>query len=183
MNDLSVEEVRSLFDYDPETGKLYWKPRERSYFKSLNSWSRWNNRYPGNEAGYYSCNGYVQIRIFKNKLYQAHRIAWIHYYEEIPDQFIDHINGDKLDNRILNLRKATYADNTRNRHMSKGEIPFKGVSKLRGYENRYRAYVFLNDKQIHLGVYDTPEEAHAAYCEAAQKYHGEFWNPGSYHVP
>jgi hypothetical protein len=183
MNDLPAEIVREFLDYSSETGKFYWKHRDVCHFVSERGWRQWNDRYPGLEAGSINPIGYRQIRIFKKKLYMAHRLAWVHYYGEIPEQFIDHINGDKLDNRIVNLRKASRSDNVRNRHMSKGAIPLKGVSKLCGYDDRYRAYVFLDNKQIHLGCFDTPEEAHAAYCAAAKKYHGEFWNPGSYHVP
>lgn len=86
---------------------------------------------------------------------------------------VDHINGDTLDNRRCNLRLATPAQNGRNR----GKYPnntsgFKGAFYHYG---RWQAGIRVDGKLMYLGTYNTPEEAHAAYCEAAKKYHGEFW--------
>lgn len=86
----------------------------------------------------------------------------------------DHINGDGLDNRKENLRICTNAENLRNQgKQSNNTSGFKRV----GWDKRNRkwaAYIRLNYKKIHLGLFPTPELAHAAYCEAAIKYHGEF---------
>lgn len=92
----------------------------------------------------------------------------------LPTEFVDHKNGDKLDNRRSNLRLATHSQNMQNRHVStlKKSTQYKGVSKSSRY--RWTATIKVNGKQISLGNFDTPEEAHAAYCEAAAKYHGEF---------
>ena len=183
MKILTQEIVKTLFEYDKDSGKIFWKERDLSLFKTVSSWKQWNKRYSGKEAGFKNKQGYITIRIFKTKLYMAHRLIWLYCYGKLPDKFIDHINGNPSDNRIKNLREASYADNSRNRHMSNGKIPFKGValSDPRCLK-KYRGYVFLNNKQIHLGTFDTPEEAHAAYCKAAKELHGEFWNPGEYHI-
>lgn len=87
---------------------------------------------------------------------------------------VDHINGDTLDNRKCNLRKCTSAENTRNQKLSKiNTVGLKGVthSKISG---KYIAQISVNWKNTYLGVYKTAEEAHAAYCEASKKYHGDF---------
>ena len=123
-----------------------------------------------------------------NKMLLAHRIVWIwHSRASIPaGMCIDHANGDGLDNRIENLRLATQLENTRNRRLcSRSSTGLKGVQ----IENRpgrpgwFKAKINVRgeggvSKQKYLGSFPTAEEAHAAYVEAASKYHGEFANPG-----
>lgn len=92
------------------------------------------------------------------------------------NEIVDHINNNGLDNRRVNLRVATPAQIRMNvRRSTKNKLGFKGVKK-RG--NRYRSVIRINGKQIHLGYFDTPEQAHAAYCAAAKEYFGEFANEG-----
>lgn len=88
------------------------------------------------------------------------------------DEYADHINGDGLDNRRSNLRLATRYENARNARLRK-DSPFKlkGVTKDRDH---WRARITVNKKQIYLGQFDNPEDAHKAYCEAAKIHHGEF---------
>ncbi len=86
---------------------------------------------------------------------------------------IDHLNNNPFDNRMENLRIATHAENCSNaRKWQKKQLP-KGVSK-QTISNRYRARLQVGKKVVYIGTFDTPELAHAAYTEAAQKYHGEF---------
>jgi hypothetical protein len=111
--------------------------------------------------------------------YAAHRLAWLHFYGEWPKAEIDHINGDGLDNKIANLRLATPAQNRTNALAQKSsKTGFRGVHYHPG-ARRYRAQICKNNKVLHLGYYDTPEEAHAAYLKAAHEIHGEFvrWPP------
>jgi hypothetical protein len=87
---------------------------------------------------------------------------------------IDHIDGDGLNNRRYNLRVATCAQNNLNtRRRCNNKSGFKGVSWDRD-RGKFRAYIKINNKQTHLGMFTSPEEAHAAYCLASQKYHGQF---------
>jgi hypothetical protein len=86
---------------------------------------------------------------------------------------VDHINRDTCDNRKSNLRRATHAQNCWNQKARKNPTGLKGVTKIcgaKGYFSRIR----VNGSRIHLGCFDTPEEAHKAYCNAAIKYHGEY---------
>lgn len=102
----------------------------------------------------------------------------------LPSEFVDHINGNGLDNRRSNLRLATRSQNGANRRRKlNGKSPYKGIvrAKSRSGSPRWAARLRCNNKEIHLGIFDTPELAHAAYCEAAKKYHGEFANDGAYH--
>jgi hypothetical protein len=85
---------------------------------------------------------------------------------------VDHINGDGLDCRISNLRACTNQQNCSNQRISKNNTTgFKGVVR-RG--ERFETSIRTGSKRIHLGTYDTPEEAHDIYCRASEKYHGEF---------
>ena len=87
---------------------------------------------------------------------------------------VDHINGDKLDNRRCNLRVCTKSGNMRNRLSYKcNKTGFKCVIKFR---TKYRANITVNNKALYLGVFATPEEAYSAYVKAAKMHHGEFAN-------
>lgn len=87
-------------------------------------------------------------------------------------KYVDHKNGNTFDNRKGNLRICTMKENVRNRKLCRTSTTgFKSVTKVRG---RYRARIGVDDKRIHLGYFDTPEQAHQAYCAAAKKYYGEY---------
>jgi hypothetical protein len=92
-------------------------------------------------------------------------------------QLVDHVDGDGLNNRRSNLRIATRAENNRNAAVRKDNTSgFKGVHWHKG-DGRWQAQIRVAGKRIRLGAFDTPEAAHAAYCEAAARYHGAFARP------
>lgn len=94
-------------------------------------------------------------------------------------EMTDHINGNGLDNRRANLRPATTAENTRNRRLNSDNTSgFKGVGWHKS-SSKWRAVIQIYGTHIHLGLFDTPEAAHEAYCTAAKEYFGEFFNPGT----
>ncbi len=108
------------------------------------------------------------------KRFMEHRVVYAIHTGEMPE-FIDHINGNKTDNRIENLRPATHAENMRNRKAYKNnKLGLKGVSQ--DSKNSFNATIHVDGKPINLGNYDTPEKAYAAYCQAAKLYHGKFAN-------
>lgn len=124
-------------------------------------------------AGSLKSNGYVDIR-FNGPIYRAHRLAWFYHYGKWPDGEIDHINGIKSDNRISNLREATRAESIRNiGRRNKNKTGFKGVGNV---GNKWKARITFNGENIYLGLFDTPEDAHEAYCKAATNLHGSFAN-------
>jgi len=155
-----TDRLRQLLRYEAETGKLYWDNNER--------WRR-----NGKAAGYYHHRGYRYIRI-DNATYAVHRVVWKMYYGFDPNVAIDHINLIKDDNRIANLREASKQENSRNTAPGpSNRSGFKGVC-FHKISSKWRAQITANGKVIHLGYFDTPEQAHAAYAEAACKYFGEF---------
>lgn len=161
---ITAEEARQLLDYDAETGALTWRVgRKRAR--------------AGNVAGTPHSKGYIQIRIY-GKPYLAHRLAWLITHGAWPENQIDHINGERDDNRLVNLRPATPAENLRNAKRQRNNTSgFKGVSWHKP-SKRWQAQIAVNGRTIHVGCFSTPEEAHAAYCKAAEKLHGEFANFG-----
>lgn len=156
--------VRHRFAYDPATGALTWKVKYR-----------WCS--PGDLAGGIANNGYRRIQV-KGKYIGAHRACWFLHYGEWPSQNLDHINGVKDDNRIANLREATKSQNGANRKVSKNnQTGLKGVTLYKGGP-KYRAAIKLNGETHRLGLFDTAEDAHAAYCEASVQLNGEFASDG-----
>jgi hypothetical protein len=106
------------------------------------------------------------------KAIHLHRVIMSPYL----DSEVDHINGDGLDNRKANLRVVTSNQNRLNKFMNKKNTSgYKGASKFR---NKWKAQIQTSGKRIYLGLYNTAEEAHHAYCNAAKTMHGNFWNPG-----
>lgn len=110
----------------------------------------------------------------KREFIRMHRLIL-----EVPSgMVIDHINGNGLDNRRSNLRIATVSQNLQNqRRNSANTSGFKGVAWC-NRTGRWQSKIKLMQTQYHLGRYDTPEEAHAVYCEAARRLYGDFANPG-----
>ena len=156
-NDLSCEKVKELFDY--KDGELFWKkigPNKR------------NDR----PAGAVNRDGYRRIK-YMYKLYAVHRLVWT-YHGNAPVAFIDHINGDVLDNRIENLRAATHSQNCMNTRLrSDNTSGIKGVrwSKLK---QKWIGTVGVNYKNYCAGEFDTKEKAAEAVAKLRQELHGEF---------
>lgn len=158
---VSVEILRSLLTYDAETGELTWLPRpERA----------WNTRYAGKRAlntqGDY---GYCYGSIFNVK-YRAHRVIWAIYYGEWPEGEIDHINRDRLDNRISNLRCVTTLVNAQNKKMlAANKSGVTGVSWCTK-QKRWRAQIQVKRKNHCLGAFIEKADAIKVRQEAELEY-------------
>lgn len=163
----TAEYVRSILDYDPETGILTWKPRaDRS--------KSWNTRFAGTRAGWeYDEKGILYRRIsLDGKTYREARLIYLWMTGNWPTEEIDHADVDGTNNKWANIRPATRSQNgcNRGRH-SNNKVQFKGVTQK---GNRFRARIKVNKQEIHLGMFDTAPLAHQAYCEAARVHHKEF---------
>lgn len=165
--ELTQEIVRELLHYDPETGLLYWKERDRKWFKRELDFKSWNSRYKGKSVdGIVKHSGYMKVYIF-NKAYFSHRIIWLLFYGDFPKDQLDHINGIKHDNRIENLREVTNLENCKNQKLQKNnKSGYKGVSWCKR-EKRWVANIRLNGILTFLGYFDTPELAFRKYADVA----------------
>jgi len=153
--DLTAQRLRELLNYDPETGVFTWRVRRRSFAARATV---------GAIAGSQHGNGYIEIGI-DGYSYYAHRLAWLHMYGEWPENSIDHIDRCRANNAWKNLRQATYKQNQENRSVrADSGSGLKGVKLLPS--GRWRAQIKHNFVPIHIGVYDTPEQAAAARAEA-----------------
>lgn len=158
MTILTQARLKELLIYCPDTGVFTWtSARGRSK--------------PGEVAGTLLAKGYIQVKLDRRK-FRAHRLAFLWMTGELPpdDMEVDHINGRRDDNRWLNLRIVPRATNQQNRRKAhaNNSTGFLGVSPNR---SRYAARIGVNDVYRHLGTFDTPEEAHAAYVAAKRAEH------------
>jgi hypothetical protein len=161
-----LELIRGLFAYNPQTGILSWRI------------SRTGSVKVGQAAGSVTSTGYLAVGVTtegKQRIYKAHRIIWYYVTGIDPiEKVIDHIDGNPLNNALNNLRLATIAENIQN-----CKIPSTNTSGLKGAywhagANRWMSKIRAQGRQYHLGLFDTPELAHMAYCKAAAELHGEF---------
>lgn len=166
--------LRDLLEYTPSTGRLTWKRRDPSYFtKGRYSADRaaaaWNSKNAGKEAFTALDNhGYRQGRVFDRPV-KAHRVIWSLVHGEWPSE-IDHVNGDRSDNRLCNLRCVSHADNQRNQRIRKNSSSgVLGVSRA-SKSDRWRARIKVDFQEIFLGHFTTFDEAVAARREAERRF-------------
>lgn len=154
INDITQSLVREHFDYNKDTGVFVWKKStERSRIK------------PGTAAGTVMSKGYTHITFLGFRIY-AHRMAWLYVYGSWPEEQIDHINGDRNDNRIDNLRPSWHSANAQNRNAIGGWVKLK-----RNLAKSYQAKIVVDGRRYHLGYYATEAEAVAAYRAAKRIVH------------
>ena len=149
---------RELFTY--EEGKLFWRRPTSNRVKV------------GQEAGTLTTNGYKIVQ-YDKKFRMLHRVIWDYHYDEGCEGYlIDHIDNDRLNNRIENLRVCDYSQNAANSFShSDSRLKSKGVSV---HGNKFRAQIAHQGKRYHLGVFDTEEEAREVYKEKALQLYGEY---------
>lgn len=157
---MDIERIKQLFDYDAQTGHLLWRAKGRGRVKTR-------------PAGTRLSTGYIGVVVGKRR-YLAHRICWVVHFGAWPSDQIDHINGDKADNRICNLREATNAQNGKN-----ARTPISNTSGVCGVtydkvNRRWRSLIKVNGRQIHLGRWQSFEDAVKARKVAEQRHFGEW---------
>jgi len=149
---LNQKTLKKYLNYDPETGIFKWKISNTNRVKI------------GDVAGYLRPDGYIKIKLF-NKIYFAHRLAWLYVHGKFPEDCMDHINGIKHDNKIINLRAVTLVENNRNRLMPKTNTSgVMGVSWCKPYQ-KWQVMI----QKTHYGRFkfksDAIEKAEKVYKE------------------
>jgi hypothetical protein len=158
---ISQEYIKQLFNYDPRTGVFTW-------IKKLS-----RKTVIGDVAGNLDASGYVRIRI-DGKSYLAHRLAYVYVNGLPPENCLDHINGNRADNRICNIREATHHENNLNANIkNKNTSGHKGVSWDES-RKKWRALAKFNFKSYYLGRFVNKDDAIAAYVAFCKKNHGDF---------
>lgn len=156
---LTAERLREVLHYDPETGVFTWKVTL-------------SRRAPaGSRAGAYrALKGYTPLSVFGVK-YLAHRLAWFYVHGVWPPEDLDHINRDRSDNRIANLRLASRTENSQNASIKRNNRSgYKGIS-WHIQTAKWRAYLMINRKQVHLGLFDCLSDAVRARKDGEARYH------------
>lgn len=155
--DITAEELKRVLDYSASTGLFTWRDGAVP------------NGLCGKIAGNKRKKGYICIKV-KQKLYMAHRLAWLYIYGTWPVNEIDHINRNKSDNRICNLRDISSSANKENcvAALSNNAVGLRGVKKKK---HGYEAWIKANGSSSYLGTFKTPQEASGAYFQAKKKFH------------
>ena len=154
---LTAERLREVLDYDPETGVFTTRIKRQG--------SR-----AGVTPGYTKDNGYSYTHIDTTS-YMTHRLVWLWVNGSWPIGEIDHIDGDKLNNRIANLRDVDRATNTQNSKKARRNNKSSGLLGSYKSGNRWQAQIRINGVCMTLGSFGTPEEAHASYLGAKRLFH------------
>jgi hypothetical protein len=152
--------LRDIVSYDSQTGLLHWKC-DHKYFSAIKA---------GDVVGKNSMKHGYRTTAINGKQYYQHRLVWLYIHGEWPKSDIDHVNGDKSDNRIENLRLATKSQNAHNKKKFRNNTSgFVGAYKH--WSGRWYSLIMIEGKSKYLGCFATAEEAGKAYAEAKQKMH------------
>lgn len=158
MNEL-IALMRERINYDPETGDMHYTSKAKG------------GRSAGEKVGSPEKHGYIKVN-FQGKKYLAHRLIWMLVYGREAQGLVDHINGDRTDNRLANLRECTKQQNTVNSSRSRGVLNLRGVTELPS--GKFQAQIKRGGRSIYLGCFNSKEEASEAYKLASIVEHGEF---------
>lgn len=159
MKNERFELIKSVIRYEPDTGKFFWIKRTGGV------------SFEGKEAtGTNDGRGYVRIGVL-GRIYKAHRLAMFLINGQFPDMEIDHINGNKADNRLSNLREVSRTTNQQNQISAykSNSTGLLGVSKHK--PGVWRARLCIEGKNKSLGLFSSPELAHEAYKTAKRNFH------------
>ena len=155
----NADRFNQLFSYDQSTGILTWKlPTARNIKK-------------GQAVGSFDKHGYRKITV-DGKTLLAHRVIWCMHYGAMPNGDVDHINRNRLDNRIENLRLTTRSMNAVNSTHSRSSTGFRGITRMA--DGSFRAQIGGKGKVKHLGFFKTAEDAKEFYELASVLKYGEF---------
>lgn len=161
---ITVNFLRECFEHR-EDGKLIWRVRPRHHFHDTRYQAIFNSRHSGKEAGTPNAEGYIVVSVVwagRQRKRLAARVIWAMHNGAWPAQQIDHINRVRSDNRIENLRDVSLAANQANKAHT-NELPGAYASG----PSRFRSQISIAGRVAYLGTFDTPQQAHAAFLQAA----------------
>lgn len=172
MTVLNGDSVRRLLQYNPDTGDFIWRPRSADDFPNTQNPRRvamaWNTAHAGLSPSTLSKSGYAVIGI-RPKQYFAHRLAWLYSFGGWPDGPLDHINGNRADNRLKNLRVVDNQTNQRN--ASRWATNRSGVTGVYRYKpSTWRAFIYVGGRYVHLGNFREFDAAVSARKAAEREY-------------
>jgi hypothetical protein len=175
---LTQARVRELFNYNAKTGLLVWRERPLSHFKSEATYHSFCSRFQGKDAGHVERQGY-RVIVCDGKARKAHHLVWLWVTGELPEYpafEIDHINGNRADNRIENLRKVTKTENQRN--TVKRVTNTSGVHGVNWVESKQRwvARIWNGPRHVYLGCFENLADA-AIARRAAERVLGHTVRP------
>ena len=172
----TIETLRKLLRYEPDTGKLYWRERNPDMFNStakrtaIHACNNWNSKFSGKRAFVTVHNRGYNHGAIVGDMYLAHRVVWTMAYGEWPECEIDHINHNRTDNRLANLRSVTTQGNQRNASISKNNTSgVLGVSFDKS-RSKWMASIMVDGKHIYLGRFSCIASAISARESANKKY-------------
>lgn len=153
---ITRELLQEVLHYDPETGLFTWKrtkgqAKKGEHLKAIHK-------------------GYVRTELLGRK-YKAHRLAWLYVYGVWPSGSIDHINGNKTDNRISNLRDCTHNVNMQNTKRATVNSTTGVLGAHKDYKGNFKSVICHNGKKTYLGYFKSADDAHNAYIKAKRELH------------
>lgn len=172
---LTQDYIKERFSYNQKTGHLSWKNRPEHDFISKKYQSIFNARFANKESGSF-CNGYLRTQIDK-KSYFNHLIIWVYVYGRYPEKNIDHIDGNRANNKIENLREVTKLENAKNQKLYKNNgSGFSGVRFDKSL-NKWRVQIGSGKNRKHIGIFEERDAAIRAR-QKAEKERGYHENHG-----
>lgn len=174
VSEIDVEHLKEIATYNPITGDVVWKERGPKTFRRAGPYAsaiseRWNKNRAGRPITTVSPMGYV-ITCIEKRTVMAHRMAWAIYFGEWPQGQIDHINGNKSDNRLSNLRDVTAGENSQNKSRPKSNTSGCIGVHFHKPSQAWHARIMKNGKRFHLGAFNNIKEAKDAYENAKRKH-------------
>jgi hypothetical protein len=158
---ITQERLKELLHYDPDTGVFTWLPHIK-YIRTV-----------GRVAGYINPKGYRVIFVCK-KLYKASRLAWLYVHGTFPKYELDHIDRDRNNDALTNLRETTPSENACNRVFTHGNNRYKGVCEKKVGKRNWCAHIVVKGQRRRYAYFTTEKEAALQYNEWAKELHGEY---------
>ena len=170
MRQIPIALLHELIICAPETGELFWKHRDAHHFSETHVWKTWNTRYAHKPA--LNCingTGYKAGTV-KGVRVPAHRVIWAMTFGAWPSEDIDHINGNRADNRIENLRAVCRQENTKNRAVQNNSTSLVPGVTWAKKNKKWRARITISGNRVDLGLYEDFENAVTARKKAERLY-------------